>query len=101
MADNETDIVLPLFHVGTKQENQQFISDKNELLESTEDGDWCGAGMYFWDNLSNANFWLSSKKKRSESYNIVKVSMKINEDRLLDLTSLESVKDFEKSLRNL
>lgn len=80
------DFVQRVFHVASNYDNQRFIND-NILLVSYEDGYWCGTGMYFWDNKSNAYYWL---RKRKDSSTISEAILKCSTDDILDLTDKET-----------
>lgn len=56
------------------------------MIVSEEDGAWLGTGMYFWDNMANAKFWMRKKKKDNpyRDYSIIVANVFM--DRLLDLT---------------
>lgn len=82
--------VLPLYHVDTLERINDYINDEI-FLDSKEDGDWLGSGMYFWDNIANSKYWFA-KRVRDDStldYGTVKVQQKFKEDELLDLTDVE------------
>lgn len=83
------DFVQRVFHVAPAVDNQKFIVNSEFLLISDEDGYWCGAGMYFWDNLSNARYWCS-KKRSPKDYTISQALLKCNTSDVLDLTDLET-----------
>lgn len=96
------DIKIPLFHVDTIDNNKKFVAGES-ITPSFEDGDWAGRGLYFWDNAGNAEYWLKEKlrKNKSEKYSTVKAFLTVNEDKILDLTEPNKVKDFEKSVSTM
>ena len=59
------------------------------MIVSEEDGMWLGTGMYFWDNMANAEFWMTKKEKDNpyRDYGIIVANVFM--DRLLDLTDNE------------
>lgn len=75
------------YHVNDKKRCLKFISDTSYLITS-KDKYWLGYGMYFWDNKSNANYWLSEKKRKKPKEEYVKTvsNIYIDEEMLLDLT---------------
>lgn len=82
----EYDFVQIVYHTDFAKKNSEFI-DSGTLLESKEDGNWCGRGMYFWDNLSNAKYWQDKKKRRFNcNVTISKSSLRYHEKDILDLT---------------
>lgn len=79
--------MIPVYHADSKKRNDDFINDKVQLLSSVEDGYWCGSGMYFWDNVSNALYWLERVKKiKGGNSSICLASLQYSKDECLDLT---------------
>ena len=66
------------FHANDKARCEKFLSDYTYLIIS-EDTDFLGDGMYFWEQQSRAEWWLKEKHKD------VIVSAEIITDDLLDL----------------
>lgn len=62
-----------LYHCNDSTRCQKFLQDHTCVIESQEDGIWLGSGMYFWDNATNANYWLKqkSRKQPEEKFEIV------------------------------
>ena len=62
-----------LYHCNDSTRCQKFLQDHTYVIESQEDGIWLGSGMYFWDNATNANYWLKqkSRKQPKEKFEIV------------------------------
>ncbi|MFC6169366.1 hypothetical protein [Loigolactobacillus jiayinensis] len=88
----EYDFVQTIYHADFAENNSNFI-DNNVLLSSREDGNWCGRGMYFWDNLSNARYWQNKKKKHSNrDVTISQASLRCYGTEILDLTDDDSAK---------
>lgn len=87
-------VSIPVYHVGEKKQNSDFCEGK-EIAESTNAENWAGSGLYFWDSLKNAEYWINSKKDEDREYTIVKANFEIEEEKLLDLTNAASFKDFE------
>lgn len=83
---------LVLYHCNDKKRCSQFIDSDKYMIVSQEDGNWLGQGMYFWDNLGNAKFWMGEKKKKdpSQEYQIVKA--RVSMENLLDLTDIDICK---------
>lgn len=77
---------LELYHCNDSNRCYKFVYTKHNMIVSEEDGKWLGTGMYFWDNLANARFWMKKKERDcpSEVYRIVMANVYM--DRLLDLT---------------
>ena len=66
------------FHANDKIRCEKFLSDYNYLIISN-DTDFLGNGMYFWEQQSRAEWWLKEKLKD------VIVSAEIITDAMLDL----------------
>jgi len=52
------------------------LVERRELVISSHEQDdfWAGAGMYFWDNMSNARYWYDQKKKHGENPSNIKIA---------------------------
>jgi len=77
------------YHANEYQKCERFLSGKFEVSNDT---DWLGTGMYFWDNLSNAKYWKREKVRKGdppheEACKIVKA--RISCEHLLDLADTE------------
>lgn len=70
------------FHANDTAECKRFINEPDYLIWS-QDRDYLGGGMYFWEHKSNAEYWKNAKKSSSES---AIVSAEIITDSMLDLT---------------
>lgn len=88
------ELSIPLFHVGKADQNKNFVAG-NKIPESKAKSNWAGKGVYFWDNLGNANYWLKTNDS-SDKLSIVKACLKMNDDCLLDLTDTDVVSEFKK-----
>lgn len=80
-----------LYHSNKKEECEKFILQEDYLItsENSRDDIWLGKGMYFWDNMGNANWWNKKQCYRNPDteYAIVVANAKLNE--LLDLTDFD------------
>lgn len=95
------DFIQKVFHVAQDVENERFIED-GALLISKEDGYWCGTGMYFWDNISNARYWVNKKRNNKiVKYTISQALLKCSSDDILDLTDKESCDNLIKSAKSM
>ncbi|WP_251951237.1 hypothetical protein [Limosilactobacillus vaginalis] len=90
------DLVQPIFHTDKIRNNKLFLSRKTLLMASNE-RIWLGAGMYFWDNISNAKYWKRQKKKhdRYSTFSIIEASLRCNLDDLLNLTDEKTVEELQ------
>ncbi len=70
------------FHANDKKRCEKFLSDYKYLIIS-EDKDFLGNGMYFWEYKSKAEWWLKEKHKE------VIVSAEITTENMLDLKDNE------------
>lgn len=76
------------YHVNDKVRCETFISNGNYLIIS-KDTTWLGLGMYFWDNQSNALYWLKEKQRKdrdNEIYICAKCNLILQEEIVLDIT---------------
>lgn len=75
-----------LYHCNDSFRCYNFVQSKEHMIISEEDGKWLGTGMYFWDNLANADFWMKKKRKENSNCSYSIVIANIFMDKLLDLT---------------
>lgn len=85
------------FHANYTDICEQFMTDKTFLITS-EDTDYLGDGMYFWEHKSNAEYWKKTKKKDSTSSI---VSAEIDLENMLDLTDDDVCEKVEKIFDNI
>ncbi len=82
---------IKVYHCNDKQRCEKFLKEDNYLIWSEEDGIWLGSGMYFWDNLANAQYWKGQKKRKTNNRKpLVIVSANIYIDNLLDLSDINT-----------
>lgn len=90
------DTKIPLYHCNCESVASKLA--KGQLVFSTHPDDdlWGGRGMYFWDNVGNANYWSKNKPNRTK---IIRCVASFNsEDNLLDLTDNDVEFKFDKLL---
>ncbi len=83
--------IIEGFHTNDKERSCIFLEDVDYLIHS-EDEDWLGYGMYFWDNLSNAKYWINKKTKRGVKNEISITKSHIIIDENLDLSDEDIMK---------
>lgn len=90
------DLVQPVFHADSVHSNKLFVNE-GILLNAKDERIWLGAGMYFWDTKSNAEYWKKIKKRHNNSgkYSIIKASLRCNNKDLLNLTDEDSVNELQ------
>lgn len=82
------------YHVNDYERCKKYVED-NEYLILSKDKKWLGYGMYFWDNDSNANYWIGQKKRKDlKGKNIAKTKSNIYIDKMLDFTDMDHRKMF-------
>lgn len=82
------------YHVNDYERCKKYVED-NEYLIFSKDTKWLGYGMYFWDNNSNADYWIGQKKRKELSgKKIAKTKSNIFIDRMLDFTDSDHRKMF-------
>jgi hypothetical protein len=69
---------------------------KDDCFIMASDTKWFGNGMYFWDNLSNANYWVRKKLRESEIECVYIISANIIINQLLDLTDYDIIDKIER-----
>ncbi|WP_282804004.1 hypothetical protein [Secundilactobacillus kimchicus] len=75
-----------LFRADTQSNIDKFL--KGGFNPSREDGVWAGQGLYFWDNLSNAKYWLQNRTNKHPEikYGLTMAELEVNHNQILDLT---------------
>ncbi len=79
---------LILYHCNDFFRCHRFVHTEDYMIVSKEDGNWLGTGMYFWDNLANAEYWMRKKNRKEPYKNYSIVAAEIYLDQLLDLTDI-------------
>ncbi|WIK66449.1 hypothetical protein [Globicatella sanguinis] len=83
-----------LYHANHPDIINEFITKRNLIISNHyDDANWCGKGMYFWDNKGNAIYW----KNQGNNKKIIKLIASYDESEILDLTDLE----IEKTVNNI
>ena len=80
-----------LYHSNKKEECEKFISQEDYLIKSknSKDDIWLGKGMYFWDNMGNANWWNKKQCYKNPDIEYVIAVVNARLDELLDLTDFD------------
>lgn len=86
------------YHTNDKERCEIFL-EKEEYIIEAEDEDWLGTGMYFWDNLSNAKFWVKNKQKKINEVMVTEATIILDEN--LDLSDEEIIAKFEELWRQI
>jgi len=73
------------YHANDRSRCSEFITNRNYLIIDSNDTDFLGKGMYFWEHESRAEWWLTEKHKES----IVKAELNLTD--VLDLTDDEKL----------
>ncbi len=75
------------YHTNDKERCERFLQDINYTINSPDET-WLGFGMYFWDNLTNAEYWAAQKKHKDKTKTINEwqiVQATVDIEKLLDL----------------
>lgn len=89
------------YHTNDEHRCEMFVEKGVPINHA--DVFYFGRGMYFWDNLSNAKYWVKQKIRKNKDQTICKwwiVRVNINVSSVLDLTDeivLESVNNLWKT----
>lgn len=81
------------FHANYVSECEKFLSEKSYIIDSKNDTEYLGRGMYFWEHKSRAEWWRKSHKKDSDS---MIVSAELSLENALDLTDDEIVNEISR-----
>lgn len=93
---------IPVFHYGSDRDNQEFVAaEGTPYIKTTgENGVWAGDALYFWDNLSDAQYWGGHRHSSFKmSYLKCQLESEDKNSDMLDLTNSKSVREFEAALR--
>lgn len=94
---------MHLFHCNETDKIQLVLEDENkiDILKAHKDKYWIGTGIYFWDNLGNANYWKNDKIRKNTNikYSIVRVNVCL--DNKLDFTDPDIRSKFNSILESL
>lgn len=103
--DNKTEdyyLSIPLYHVDTIKNNKDFLTKHSFEQFHVKDDDWGGDGVYFWDNIGNAKYWLTGHwKNDKEQASIVQVELQVNINDILDLSEPIIVSEFEGTVNKM
>lgn len=85
-----------VYHVNSLKNIRRIINsfntDNPELYVAKEDGYWAGSGMYFWDNIGNANYWLNRSQK--DNPKILRARLSYNSNEILNLSDIAVLNKF-------
>lgn len=82
-----------IYHVNSLKNIETVVHSfdvhRPQLYVAKEDGFWAGNGMYFWDNIGNANYWLRMSRKSNPV--ILKAKLTYASLNMFDLTDSETL----------
>lgn len=81
---------IPVYHANTCEKCNDFIDKKSLIIHN--DREYLGRGMYFWDNLGNAEWWKRKKKKKTTSKICILSGRLFLQDPILDLTNRDEIR---------
>ena len=84
------------YHCNDLDRCREYVENTLHMITAVEDGAWLGTGMYFWDTISNAEYWKREKKKKDphREYRIVKSHLDLTN--VLDLTDSMTYRQLER-----
>ena len=83
----------------TRKENIYKITKASEYLASNSNYEWLANGVYFWDNIINAEWWPDQRGFKSNMV-IYKCFVKCKEINYLDLDILENTLAYNNFVKN-
>lgn len=85
------------FHGTTKDRAEEYLSGRLPFHASTNDYDWLGSGMYFWENnLARAEQWAKdAAKKKGNGAEPAVIGAIIDLGYCLDLTDSEYLEELK------
>jgi hypothetical protein len=104
-----SDIVIEAYH-GTSFDGATGIL-REDYNESSKDDEWLGHGVYFFvegisDPFANAQEWARAQafehgRYKYNRYAVLRSLVTLDEDKLLDITSVEALRDFNELKEDL
>jgi len=87
------------FHSNSKEKIEYFIKDPAYMIisEHPYDDNWCGEGMYFWDNFGNAKNWKNKKTKAT----IAQCFLVYSDNSILDFSDYQVARKMQQLIENM
>ena len=79
---------------GTDIGSCEKIILTNKFIDSVDDEEWLGSGVYFFENDKKQAIYYMSKAKKKSEYKVI--SCDIKSDNLLDLLDISNYENFER-----
>lgn len=89
---------LILYH-ATEKDNISKIVKASDFIASSSDHEWLANGVYFWDNIINAEWW-SETKGFKDNRAFYKCIVKCEGSKYLDLDVLENTVAYNDFVKN-
>ena len=70
---------------GTSLENAQLILKEQHFKDSIKDNEWLGKGVYFFQYLHHAQWWISHSRFAGKKQSILQAVLLYADEQLLDL----------------
>ncbi|MDD3904282.1 MAG: hypothetical protein PHO09_11445 [Sphaerochaeta sp.] len=84
------------FHANSKEKCNKMLEG---IFCASDDTHWLGKGLYFWDNISNAEYWANEKIRKNEissRKHLAIIKAYIDCEMVLDLTDFEILNTMER-----
>lgn len=93
-------VELTGYHTTTQENAEKILASEFKANQKT-DNDWLGEGIYFWDDIVNAQWWKTAHFKGVPADNLHTLCAKLicEEEEYIDLSKAEDMKrlvDFAK-----
>lgn len=90
----------PLLHYNEIGYHKTYSIYKESIIEngfkpSCDDDDWLGEGIYFWDNLDNANWWNKNKNKGTMKHCVFQCELRCKANKYLNLDDKNEMNKFD------
>ena len=91
------------FHGTTKDRAEKYLSGSLDFHASTNDYDWLGSGMYFWENnLERARKWAEdAAKRKGDGSEPAVIGAILDLGHCLDLTDSEYLEELKVGYKGL
>lgn len=94
MSDKKVQIIA--YHTTEKSRADSIIRS-NFFKGSTKSNEWLGAGIYFWDDIEDAEWWKSNiKNVTKENTKVIKVILNCKNSEYRDLTLKDNMNEYKR-----
>lgn len=83
-------VELTGYHTTTRESAEKILASEFKANRKT-DNDWLGVGIYFWDDIVNADWWKEVRFKNSTEACVLCAKLTCEEKEYIDFTQKENM----------